>query len=138
MSCKSGRVLAAGVCRRMLAARQHGCWPPKKAAKDKADDPLPLTKVVLFNSGVGFFQHAGEIEGDRRIELKFNVDDINDLLKSMVVQVRPDRDRDLRLERSDHQNADHVRHRPDQQSQPGRSAGPDPRRKDRDRIAAEN
>ncbi|MHC4406507.1 MAG: hypothetical protein ACYTG0_43335 [Planctomycetota bacterium] len=47
---------------------------------------LPLERVVLFNSGVGYFEHAGSVEGDCRVELKFNVDDVNDLLKSMVVQ----------------------------------------------------
>ncbi|HEX3658065.1 MAG TPA: hypothetical protein VHV55_19920 [Pirellulales bacterium] len=59
------------------------------AADDKAGkpaEPLPLTKVVLFNAGVGFFQHDGQIDGDKKIELQFNVDDINDLLKSMVVE----------------------------------------------------
>src|SRR5581483_11087716 len=58
---------------------------PARAA-DKEDGSLPLTKVVLFNSGVGFFQHDTEIEGQKKIELKFNVNDINDLLKSMVLQ----------------------------------------------------
>jgi len=47
---------------------------------------LPLERVVLFNSGVGFFQRAGQVTDDAQVELKFNVDDINDLLKSMVVQ----------------------------------------------------
>lgn len=47
---------------------------------------LPLKKIVLFNSGVGFFQHDGQITGAATVELKFNVDDVNDLLKSMVVQ----------------------------------------------------
>ena len=40
----------------------------------------------MFNSGVGFFEHRGEVEGDAKVDLKFNVDDINDLLKSMVLQ----------------------------------------------------
>lgn len=47
---------------------------------------LSLNKVVLFTSGVGFYEHKGDIEGDRRVEMRFNVDDINDLLKSMVLQ----------------------------------------------------
>ncbi|MBA4019087.1 MAG: hypothetical protein C0483_18115 [Pirellula sp.] len=47
---------------------------------------LPLKKIVLFNSGVGFFEHAGEVTGDASVDLQFNVDDINDLLKSLVPQ----------------------------------------------------
>ncbi len=47
---------------------------------------VPLERVVLFNSGVGFFDRQGSVKGDAQIELKFNVEDINDLLKSMVLQ----------------------------------------------------
>jgi hypothetical protein len=47
---------------------------------------LPLKRVVLFNSGVGFFEHGGQVEGNADVQLKFNVEDVNDLLKSMVVE----------------------------------------------------
>ena len=47
---------------------------------------LPLKRVVIFTSGVGFFEHAGQVEGDAKVEMKFRTGDINDLLKSMVVQ----------------------------------------------------
>jgi hypothetical protein len=53
---------------------------PDEAAK------LPVERVVLFTSGVGYYEHHGSVEGDSSIDLKFRVDDINDLLKSMVVQ----------------------------------------------------
>ena len=56
------------------------------AAAEPATAKLPLDRVVLYSSGVGFFQHSGEIVGDAQIELRFNSKDINDLLKSMVVQ----------------------------------------------------
>ena len=47
---------------------------------------LPLKKVVLFTSGVGFFQHAGKVTGDASVEMKFAAERINDLLKSMVLE----------------------------------------------------
>ena len=47
---------------------------------------LALKKVVLFNSGVGFFEHNGQVTDDAQVDMKFRTDDINDLLKSMVVQ----------------------------------------------------
>jgi hypothetical protein len=47
---------------------------------------LPLKRVVLFNSGVGFFEHSGQVDGNADVQLKFNVEDVNDLLKSMVVE----------------------------------------------------
>jgi hypothetical protein len=51
-----------------------------------ADPTLPLEKVVLFTSGVGYFQHAGEVTGDANVEMTFKADEVNDLLKSMVVE----------------------------------------------------
>ncbi|HLC02396.1 MAG TPA: hypothetical protein VJK02_05125, partial [Anaerolineales bacterium] len=56
------------------------------ATKAAAQHPLPLSEVVLYSSGVGYFQRDGSIEGRGDVELKFKVDNINDLLKSMVVQ----------------------------------------------------
>jgi hypothetical protein len=52
------------------------------------EPPLPLKRVVLFSSSVGFFEHRGEIEGNKTIEFSFKSSDINDLLKSLVVQDR--------------------------------------------------
>jgi hypothetical protein len=64
---------------------------PEKGAKSdeaaKAEAPrLPIAQAVLFSSGVGYFQREGEVEGDARVDLSFQVQDINDLLKSMVLQ----------------------------------------------------
>ena len=47
---------------------------------------LPLTRVVLFNSGVGYFSRSGEVEGDARVDLTFPESYINDLLKSMALE----------------------------------------------------
>ena len=60
------------------------------AVSTRADEPkggnLPLKRVVLFSSGVGFFENAGKVQNDAKVEMKFKIDQINDLLKSMVVQ----------------------------------------------------
>ena len=34
-----------------------------RAADDKDSSSLPLKRIVLFNSGVGFFEHGGEVTG---------------------------------------------------------------------------
>ena len=47
---------------------------------------LPLSKIVLYTSGVGYFQRDGQVEGRIEVALRFKADKINDLLKSMVVQ----------------------------------------------------
>ena len=42
--------------------------------------------MVLFSSGVGYFQREGVIDGDARVDLSFPTQDINDLIKSMVLR----------------------------------------------------
>lgn len=48
-------------------------------------DGIPVTEVVLFSSGVGYFARAGKVSGDARLEMQFSSEDINDLLKSLMV-----------------------------------------------------
>jgi hypothetical protein len=55
-------------------------------AQEEAQAEIPLKKVVMFSSGVAFYERAGEVEGDKTVDLRFNTRDINDLLKSMVLQ----------------------------------------------------
>ena len=56
-------------------------------AQDKGTSiDLPLRRVVLFNAGVGFFERQATVEGPVEAELRFRTEDINDLLKSMVVR----------------------------------------------------
>jgi hypothetical protein len=47
---------------------------------------LPLKRVVLFNAGVGYFQREGIVDGNARVELRFPEPDVNDLLKSLVLE----------------------------------------------------
>src|SRR4029077_4489994 len=58
-------------------------------ARPGAVDPisqLPIGQVVLFSSGVGYYQREGTVDGDARVDLSFPVTDINDLIKSMVLR----------------------------------------------------
>src|SRR5262245_53319378 len=83
----------------MVAQAQPVPRPAAPAVKQSADPApangndvrkpgaqLPITQVVLFSSGVGYFQREGQVEGAARVDLSFPVQDINDLLKSMVLQ----------------------------------------------------
>lgn len=47
---------------------------------------VPVREVVLFSSGVGYFQHEGKVQGDATAELRFKTAQINDVLKSLVLQ----------------------------------------------------
>ncbi|HTV47066.1 MAG TPA: hypothetical protein VMG59_01350 [Phycisphaerae bacterium] len=47
---------------------------------------LPVRRVVLYSSGVGFFEHEGQVTGDAQTQLLFKTEQINDILKSLVLQ----------------------------------------------------
>lgn len=74
----------AGV--RLVAAGLFVLASVVPAVAQQGSANLPLKRVVLFSSGVGFFEHDGQVEGNADVQMKFNVRDINDLLKSMVVE----------------------------------------------------
>ncbi len=58
----------------------------KEASKSPTAGQLPIGQVVLFSSGVGYFQREGQVEGTQRIDLSFATQDINDLIKSMTLR----------------------------------------------------
>ena len=51
-----------------------------------ASAELPLTRVVLFTSGLGYFERDGRIAGSRTVNLEFPAKGINDLLASLIVR----------------------------------------------------
>ncbi len=80
-------VLAVGVVSySYLANAGQADQPPIAVKGARPADALPIKQVVLFNSGVGYFQREGEVDGDARLHLSFAVSDINDLLMSLVLQ----------------------------------------------------
>ncbi|HEV2293014.1 MAG TPA: hypothetical protein VGR35_04110 [Tepidisphaeraceae bacterium] len=58
--------------------------PSAPTTRPAAD--VPVKQVVLFSSGVGYFEHFGNINGDGTTELRFKTSQINDILKSLVLQ----------------------------------------------------
>ena len=70
-------VVGAGLVLAGLAWKISGGGDQKPAAEakakssDKVKDPLPIKQVVLFNSGVGYFQREGEVEGTVHVPLAF-------------------------------------------------------------------
>lgn len=49
------------------------------------DDALPISSITLYRSGVGYFERLGSVDGDASISLRFATEQVNDILKSMVV-----------------------------------------------------
>jgi hypothetical protein len=84
----AGTAVLAGAAFVLLPSRSPA--GPEKSGQDEPPSAkalqLPIGQVVLFSSGVGYFQREGTVEGNARIDLSFPVADINDLLKSMVLR----------------------------------------------------
>lgn len=76
----SGRVL--------LALAFAGAAGAARAQTPSARTTVPVTRVVLFSSGVGYYEHDGTVHGNGATELRFKADQINDVLKSLVLQDR--------------------------------------------------
>ena len=46
---------------------------------------LPVTRVVLYKNGVGYFEHSGRIRGNQDVDIDFTTAQLNDVLKSLTV-----------------------------------------------------
>ena len=82
MCASSARFGHSLVRRVILASFLLFPWP----ALAEESTVLPLSKIVLYSSGVGYFQHDGSVNNRAQLDLRFNVSQINDILKSLVVQ----------------------------------------------------
>ena len=49
------------------------------------DTTVPLKNVTLYSSGVAYYEHEGQASGASRIGLSFTPEQINDVLKSLIV-----------------------------------------------------
>src|SRR3954468_4856003 len=81
--------LAVGVA--VFSPRGESAPSPVDAGREKVADlkpavSLPISQVILFNSGVGHFTRSGEVEGEARVDLTFPEQDVNDLIKSMTLR----------------------------------------------------
>lgn len=71
--CLVGGVLLAG-----------GCVPAQRGPLAPTESALRLQRVVLYRSGVGYFERGGPLKA-RELRLRCRKDQINDLLKSLTV-----------------------------------------------------
>src|SRR5262245_55576366 len=80
-----GLALGAGLFFSHSEAQTPNNTPPAVDPTKAAAGQLPIAQVVLYSSGVGYFQREGEVQGNSRVDLTFQIQDINDLIKSMVL-----------------------------------------------------
>ncbi|HZP05165.1 MAG TPA: DUF4139 domain-containing protein [Terracidiphilus sp.] len=59
--------------------------PPAQPAAPQPVKDLPVRKVVLYKNGVGYFEHAGTVNGNQRVAIDFTSSQLNDVLQSLTV-----------------------------------------------------
>jgi len=59
---------------------QNGASKPETSSAQK----LPLRRVVLYKSGVGYFEHAGTVNGNENVEIDLTSSQLDDVLKSLT------------------------------------------------------
>ena len=89
-----GALFASGAAKAQIAgqgaSRDGGAELGRKRARADgggrpgAASELPVTRVLLYKSGVGFFEHAGTVSGDERVFIDFTSAQLNDVLQSLT------------------------------------------------------
>lgn len=54
------------------------------AAQARASAPLPIRRVVLYKTGVGYFEHLGNVRNRQDVSIRFTSAQLNDVLKSLT------------------------------------------------------
>jgi len=71
----------------VLVAQQNrtgvGMTGPARQSSSAAQ--LPVKRVVLYKSGVGYFEHVGRVHGNQEVSINFTTAQLNDVLKSLTV-----------------------------------------------------
>ena len=58
--------------------------PFAQQAAEPAGAQLPVRRVVLYKSGVGYFEHRGSLTGSVDVAIQFTSAELNDVLKSLT------------------------------------------------------
>lgn len=64
----------------------QGDGTPQESPTTLTITDLPVTRVVLFTSGVGYFEHSGTVTDDAELLLSVPEEAMNDMLQSLVLQ----------------------------------------------------
>jgi hypothetical protein len=61
--------------------------PTVSAAPEKGAETagrLPVTRVVLYKNGIGYFEHTARVRGTQELRIDFTTGQLNDVLKSLT------------------------------------------------------
>jgi len=67
-----------------MATPSVGLAQPPAAPPAAAEAKLPVRRVVLYKSGVGFFEHVGEVRGNQVVSIELTSGQLDDVLKSLT------------------------------------------------------
>lgn len=68
----------------LMATPSVGLAQPPAAPPAAAEAKLPVRRVVLYKSGVGFFEHVGEVRGNQVVSIELTSGQLDDVLKSLT------------------------------------------------------
>ncbi len=74
-------IAAAGLAATALAQEKVA----HKGDGIRQSPPMPIKSLTLYRSGVGYFERRGMVDAGQTVQLKFKTEQINDMLKSMVI-----------------------------------------------------
>ena len=66
-------------------AKPKAAAPQAQPAPPQVVKDLPVRKVALYKNGVGYFEHAGTVQGNQRVAIDFTSPQLNDVLQSLTV-----------------------------------------------------
>ena len=68
----------------MLVTALAAAVPHAQQAAAPEPSQLPVKRVVLYKSGVGYFEHQGSVTGSVDVSIQFTSGQLNDVLKSLT------------------------------------------------------
>lgn len=69
----------------MMSGLIHAQAPTAGAPRaPQPADRLPVKRVVLYKSGVGYFEHVGKVRGNQTVTIDFTSGQLDDVLKSLT------------------------------------------------------
>jgi hypothetical protein len=66
-------------------APSHASAPSESSSEESSAAKLPVRRVILYKTGVGYFQHVGQVRGDQKVQIDFTSSQLNDVLQSLTV-----------------------------------------------------
>src|SRR5262245_16587409 len=83
-----GLVIALASLRAVVSSALIQAQAPATGAQPQPQtrtaDRLPVRRVVLYKSGIGYFEHLGKVRGTQNVTIDFTSGQLDDVLKSLT------------------------------------------------------